>query len=244
VSSSQAPPPPCPANNPKYEVFWPHILSYLTLYDTMQCKAVSKSWQKNVDSNWKRKRVLDLSQFWASLGVGNADDHERFVAQFVGIRTIKLIFCHLLGDEVFERIMNAVPNKLAVKNINLYYCFRLTDRAVDFIAANFPNMICLNASKCIQLTEASLQRLGKMQHLQTLQIRGLPALSPHSVEYFYSGFPSLTSLNIEEKLVKESLDEVISVLPNLRITASENARGKLIPGGENYIFTPASEVPP
>jgi hypothetical protein len=104
------------------------VLSFLTILELFNIQRVS-TWLRDLARDALITQThVDLSQFWFCLGQEQHRAQTEHVcallARSTRVASLSLAFCHHLRDRELCALLDAVPNKAAVKRIS--YGFRLT----------------------------------------------------------------------------------------------------------------------
>ncbi len=119
----------------------------------------------------------------------------------------------------------------SLQSISLRRCHRVTDEGVIAISQSFPNLLQLNLSGCIKLTDRSLSRM-RCPKLAVLRLKKCVSLEG---EFLRSKcFVSLTELDLEEchRITKSNLQrisaELFPALQNLNLNHLGAANGQVV----------------
>lgn len=94
-----------------------------------------------------------------------------------------------------------------LKDLNLRYCYKISDRAVETICTSLVKLEHLNLSQCSKITDISILRIvASLAFLKELRLWGCTKLTSASVYAISIGLPSLTLVDIRSR---DKLEAVI-----------------------------------
>jgi hypothetical protein len=165
------------------EAPWTRILSFLTLFELIIDRTVSRSFNGQlIPKTLALASTLNLSQFWACLGDPSfiLEQLEPTLGCVARINAISLEYCHLLTDSALLSLLRLLPSetKSQIERLSLHYCFQLRDAAIIQLSKMFPNLKVLDLSRCILLTDAAVTAVAKnCRQLKRLYLAGLLSLT-------------------------------------------------------------------
>lgn len=94
-------------------------------------------------------------------------------------------------------IATALPK---LKDLNLRYCYKVSDKSVDVICDSLPHLENLNLSQCSRVTDAAILRVvASLRYLKELRLWGCTKLTLASVLAISAGMPSLNLVDIRSR---------------------------------------------
>lgn len=102
---------------------------------------------------------------------------------------------------VVRRLIATVAASLPkLKDLNLRYCYKLTDAAVATICEQLPLLETLNLSQCSRVTDAAILRVvASLRGLKELRLWGCAKLTSAAVFAISSGLPSLSLVDLRSR---------------------------------------------
>jgi len=111
----------------------------------------------------------------------------------VRLRELDFNRCSKVSDLTIEAIARCCP---LLTTLSLRACFEITDAGVSLLAENCTRLENLNLRNCDEVNDGSLHALAKLEHLQTLNLRGCYNVSSNGVSFLLQGCRVLTYLNL------------------------------------------------
>ncbi|MES1907469.1 MAG: hypothetical protein MHM6MM_000579 [Cercozoa sp. M6MM] len=153
------------------------VLSFLSLRDILSVCQVNKNWCRQTRQYLAKLRVLDLRECWHVLGRmehGKQAFLEKFIGAMSQIQVLRLSYCHHLTDSLLARMLKVLAQcGCPLREVHLFYCGSLTDRALTQIVLRAPKLQVLDLSRCRGLTSRGLYSLTQLRELKWLSLRGL-----------------------------------------------------------------------
>lgn len=149
---------------------------------------------------------------------------------FEHLRILDLTFCARLTDRAVEKIVDAAPR---LRNLVLAKCRNITDAAVYAIARLGKNLHYLHLGHCIHLTDDAVKRLAKScNRLRYIDLACCSHLTDESVMRL-ADLPKLKRVGLVK--CANITDESVNALAraNQRARPRRDADGNIIPG-EHY----------
>lgn len=107
----------------------------------------------------------------------------------------------MLRCDVLTRLIAAIAAALPkLKDLNLRYCYKLSDKSVATICESLPLLETLNLSQCSRITDAAILRIvASLGCLKELRLWGCAKLTSAAVYAISSGMPSLSLVDIRSR---------------------------------------------
>lgn len=84
-----------------------------------------------------------------------------------------------------------------LRDLNLRYCYKLSDKAVEAICASLVKLESLNLSQCAKITDAAIERIAcSLVQIQELRLWGCSKLTADAVYLALRCLPMLKLLDI------------------------------------------------
>lgn len=97
--------------------------------------------------------------------------------------------------------MSVVAQQLPyLEDLNLRYCYKISNQSVDALCASVPRLRTLNLSQCSKITDVAILRMVEcMTVLRELRLWGCTKLTSAAVCAISTGMPSLTLVDIRSR---------------------------------------------
>ena len=215
----------------------PHVFSFLSVVELMYIQQVNRRWYHDVyTARGHLIHKLNLGQFWSRLGVLDLAHFTRLTSAFHSVTELNLAYCHFLTPQHLIDLVHSIPHFERIERLNLFYCYGLDDAAISSLIPALPALTDLNLGRCIRITDRTVRSLASLQHLRSLTLTSLPALSEETLMLFddpayLSALQTLTLVNAG-KFTQVEVDEVRATRPQLRIVGPEEQHQQLERNGK------------
>ena len=157
----------------------------LTRLDLSYCTNISASAVDMLSRGCPRLQELSLRGF-AKLG---ADEVRQLCERCQGIQSLSLAHCKLVDDETIR----CVTRELWLEHLDVSYCPKLTDDALDAIAQGCGGLLTLNLSWCRKATQQGITgAVSSCSWLNRLWVTGCDNLSEECINDLLLRYPKLT----------------------------------------------------
>lgn len=164
-------------NDDEQERAFIRAVSYLTVFEYLVCRSVSKSWLTRITPlALQDMPCLALGQFFAVLG------HEDFnltpIAlighQMTSLVSLDFSYCSFLDDKALAKCFSLIlPTEVCDKitSLSLFHCPGITNAAVLNALNTFPNLTYLDLGSCRGLTDSVVSHIVRSgPHLEKLNL--------------------------------------------------------------------------